>query len=200
PRTEAKKKMLQNETAFVITCGYCARAEMRHKEIIAEIKKIEKRLPQDYILVFPMTYSGNEQYIEEVRGLLSESKLRYLILDSYLTEEEIAYLRKATDIFIQIQTTDANSGSMQEHLVAQNVVITGNWLPYHEYIERDIYFETIDTPTQLSTKIIETLSDWNKKMQKVHHHNSPDKFRSSLWSETIKDWFRVLTFDKGIDK
>lgn len=195
-KAEAKKKILQGTSPFVITCGYCARPEMRHKEIIAEIKKVEKHLPQDYILVFPMTYSGNKQYIEVVRNLLRESKLQYLILDSYLSDEDVVYLRKATDVFIQIQTTDANSGSMQEHIVAQNVVITGRWLPYQEYVENNIYFATIDTPNELSQKLVQILLDWDAFIQKVRQYNLPEKFRSSLWSETIKDWFQVITKNK----
>src|SRR5690606_348255 len=71
-KAEAKKRLLFNESDFVITCGYCARPEMRHKEMIAAIEKIKGNLPEKYHIVFPMTYSGTDSYIEEVRKLLQE--------------------------------------------------------------------------------------------------------------------------------
>lgn len=193
----AKKALNIQENAFVITCGYCARPEMRHKDIIFQLNSVRDVLPDNYLLLIPMTYSGSPEYIAEIRKLLDSTGLRYVILDSFMSDDHVAYLRKATDIFIQIQTTDANSGSMQEHLVAQNLVITGSWLPYDSYKQRDIYFETIDAPSQLGERVAYVMNNWQKTVDEISMSNQPDKFKSSLWSEVIVDWFDVLNAPKN---
>lgn len=192
----AKKVLNIEEHAFVITCGYCARPEMRHKDIIFQLNSVRDILPDNYLLLFPMTYSGSPEYIAETRKLLDSTGLRYVILDSFMSDDNVAHLRKATDVFIQIQTTDANSGSMQEHLVAQNLVITGSWLPYDSYAQRGVYFETIDAPNQLGEKVAYVMKNWQKTVNEISMRNQPDKFKSSLWSEVIVDWFDVLNAPK----
>lgn len=192
PKGIAKKALDIRESAFVITCGYCARPEMRHEDIIYQLNSVRDILPESYLLVFPMTYSGNPEYIASIRQLLAKTGLLYVILENFISDDKVAYLRKATDLFIQIQSTDANSGSMQEHLAAKNVVITGSWLPYHEYQQKNIYFEKIDHPDELSYKVAEVLGNWDKSVAKVDENNTFEKFNASLWQNTIPGWFNVL--------
>jgi hypothetical protein len=110
-----------------------------------------------------------------------------------MTDEAIAYLRKATNILIQTQKTDAFSGSTQEHLFAQSVVITGEWLPYQSLKEKDIYFETIDSMTSLSKKLSDVIDNYAEIQEIVKLKNTPEKFKGSLWSECIKGWYEVLS-------
>src|SRR6185437_11588757 len=98
-----------------------------------------------------------------------------------------------TDLMIQIPITDAFSGSLQEHLFAQNIVIAGSWLPYQSLKDKSIYYETIDSISGLKHKILVVINNLDEIKNRIIKSNTPDKFKSSLWSESIKDWYNALS-------
>lgn len=120
---------------YVITCGYNRRAAQRHKNIIRAINEIKDRLPDNYILLFPMTYTySNPQrqpkYLEECRQECEEKGIPAVFVTDYLSDEDVYKLRKATDMFIHVQTTDASSGSVQEYILCDKKIVHGSWIKY----------------------------------------------------------------------
>ena len=85
-----------------------------------------------------MTYGLTAEYLNQIIDHLKKTGLSYIILSDFLTKKEVAKLRLITDIAINISISDAYSASVQEQIYAENIVITGNWLPY-DYLKECKY-------------------------------------------------------------
>ena len=66
----------------------------------------------------------------------------------------MASLSKISNITLNIQETDAFSGSISESIMADNVVLVGDWLPYNIYEEWGVkIFKTdLDEPRKQSDR------------------------------------------------
>ncbi len=190
---ESKQVLEIEEDAFAIICGYNGSPNNQHLKIISTLSQIRKELPEKTKLIVPITYGRTVDYIIEVKKALETSGLEYIIYEKYLSDQNIAHLRKAGDLMIQIPITDAFSGSMQEHLFAQNIVISGSWLPYQSLKDKGVYYETINNVSELKEKLLYIFHNLDEIKNKVARSNTPDKFRSSLWSECIKDWHSAIS-------
>ena len=89
--------------------------------------------------------------------------MKYLILDSFLSSEDAAALRYATDMFIHVQVSDAYSSSVQEYLLCNKKVINGSWLRYDEFEDngKAPYF-VVDNFGTLSETIVKAYNSPNK--------------------------------------
>lgn len=187
----AKKHFNISAETLVITCGYSGSPNQQHSAIINALRHACK-LPKNHLVVFPMTYGGNIEYKLQVEQAICESGLNFRILKQFLSDQEIALWRKATDIFIQVQHTDAFSGSMQEHLFCGNIVITGSWLPYQELKNKGIEFFEIDTINEISKTIDRIIPALSTIQANMRRSNTPDKFSHALWKNSIGDWYKIL--------
>ncbi|MCF6269623.1 MAG: hypothetical protein L3J41_07925 [Melioribacteraceae bacterium] len=189
---EAKAKLgIFNK--FVITIGYNANKIQQHFRIINELKQVLEKLPSNYLLVFPMTYGfGNrKKYTEKLRDELNKYNFNFIILDSFLSNNEVAYLRLATDVMIQLQTHDQFSGSMQEHLYSENIVITGSWLPYQAFKDVGTNFLEINNFSELKSKLPKTID--NFELEKEKCKLNPNKiWELSSWEKTISNWISIF--------
>ncbi len=129
---EDAKEKLGVSGEYVITCSYNGSQEHRHMSIIEAINKIKERLPKELVLFFPFTYAGTKEYAERLKALLNEYNLRYIFFEEYLSVEELFLVRRASDMFIHIQPSDANSQCLQEYLLCGSKVLNGEWLRYKE--------------------------------------------------------------------
>jgi hypothetical protein len=191
-KTESRKKLGLLPDDFIIVCGYSGSENNQHLKVIASLTELKNSLPKQTKIIIPVTYGGTAKYKEAIKGALIDSGLQYVLYERFLSDEQIAYLRKAADIMIQVPISDAFSGSFQEHLFAQNVVIAGSWLPYQSLQDREIYYETIRDVSQLKDKLKYVLQNFTQLQEKAVSSNTADKFKSSLWSECIKEWHYSL--------
>lgn len=134
---QAKNNFGIKEDSYVITCGYNASLGQRHMEIIDAIDKAKTNLPTNIVLLFPFTYGGSNEYKESVKKRVQELGFKGVYCETYLNLESLLKLRLATDMFIHIQTTDANNGSLKEYLYFDKNVINGGWLRYDDIEEND---------------------------------------------------------------
>lgn len=182
-RALAKKMIFKDDSKYVITCGYNASISQNHERIIEAIDKIKKQLPSNTLLVFPMTYLKPKGYINRIEDRLKELKINYLILQDYLTDDEMIYLRKGTDLFIHMQVTDAYSSSLHEYLYSKAVVINAEWLAYKE-LEIDGVPYVLANFENLSEKILQALP--------LRVNEISTRLRDILvkytWSYQIKHW------------
>lgn len=132
---EAKRK-LGVESSYVISCGYNASVGQQHLKIIESIAKAKSCLPNNLILFFPVTYPKNPDYIEHLKEAVKESGLKAKWFTEYLDLQSLFELQMATDMFIHIQTTDANSTSLKEYILCEKNCVNGGWLKYDD-IEED---------------------------------------------------------------
>lgn len=133
----ARKIDLKNNIGFstkkiVVTCGYNSTKSQQHERIIGAILKLPSNVLEKFQFVFPLTYGDNSQRLK-VKEVLKSTDLDYICLENFLYSDDNAYTKMASDIMINVLETDSFSGSMQEYLYANNVVITGDWLPYEVF-------------------------------------------------------------------
>lgn len=187
PKEVAKQKLLGIADKFVITCGYNAAPAQNHFEIIKELTKVRAQLPLNTLLVFPVTYAKKEEYLAELDIRLKASGFSYRLFTSYLTDEEMVWLRKSTDLFIHMQKTDAYSSSLHEYLYSKAMVINAKWLSYKEletwgvpYVSST--FDTLSTDcVELANNAKDTTNEELSKYLKVYS-----------WSYQINEWKKAF--------
>lgn len=189
---KAKRSLGLAADSFVLTCGYNGNPFQNHIAIIDQLTAIISRLPANHVLIFPFTYQKDRRYMSLIENVLKKSPLTYYFIEDFMDSEQVSLLCLATDIFIQVQTTDALSASMREHLFAKSIVITGGWLPYQILVRNGFYFETIDELNSLGTMITGILDNYSEVKRKVELYNTPDKFEQYRWPKVIQPWYEAF--------
>lgn len=152
---------------FVITCGYNGNKNQRHKEIITAIAKIKDLLPENLTLLFPMTYGRPKKtdYLGECKKECDKNGLHSIFITDFLSVEDVYKLRKATDIFVHIQTTDASSGSLQEYILCNKKIVHGSWIKYEEMEKyKPIFYFPVDKLDNLGEVIVKAYNSDNIKI------------------------------------
>lgn len=122
---------------YVITCGYNSQSEQRHELIIDTINSIKKQLPENLTLLLPYTYSRTDQKDSYIEALINKGKslgLDVISVKEHLDLLDLLKLRMATDIFVHIQTTDAESRCVMEYVACNKKIVHGAWMKY-AYLE-----------------------------------------------------------------
>ena len=132
---EQAKELLNLNGRYLITCGYNAFEEQRHEIMIKAINKVRKQLPTNVTLLFPVTYgysygTKKQKYIERLKSLCNDMQLSVMFYENYMSVSDLFLLRRATDIFIHIQTTDGGNSSLQEYVLCGAKVVHGAWIHY----------------------------------------------------------------------
>lgn len=130
--TEAAKGHFGLSGKYVITCAYNAFPAQNHEKIIDAIVQIRRQLPNNLILLFPVSYGSydKEEYVAKLKMRCQKEQLDALFVEDYLSVEDVFYLRMATDIFVHVQNTDAGCASLQEYVLCNKKVVHGNWIHY----------------------------------------------------------------------
>lgn len=191
-KNESREKIGIPNDAFVIACGYNARPMQQHLKIIEAFNNYEAPLPENLLFIFPMGYGGDatDAYKLQVKEALMNSKIKGYILEEYLEKEAIARFRRSCDVMINIQTSDASSGSMLEHLCAGSVVINGEWLPYKPHEDMGACFVKVKSTKELPETICDILNNLEFYKNKCNINKEIiNKF--ALWENTIEKWINI---------
>ena len=189
-KAEVKARLGFDPKECIVVCGYNASENQQHEVIIDALKKIENELPAHTRFVFPISSNAGPQRKNHIETQLQQSGLRYSVIKQYLSDEELAQLRFATDIMIQVQRTDQLSGSMQESLFAGSCVITGAWLPYEVFDEIGVRMIKIDRIEHLGDALLELLKK-ESECAAYAPQNAEAIWRLSSWEHTIKSWLNL---------
>lgn len=174
---------------IIVTCGYNAMPAQQHEMIIEALNQLSSEQKQQIYLVFPMTYEKSEKYLDKINYLLEKTGIDYLILDNFLSEEELATVRLKTSIVVNTQTTDALAAALVQHLYCGNVLIVGEWLEYKPFDSRDIYYIKTNSEN-LAKTISEVIDDFPKfKTQTSGNHDKLLDIAS--WNSTIYQWIKA---------
>lgn len=151
---DAAKARLGLDGRYVVACGYNANPAQHHLQVIDAIQSVRDKLPANITLLLQMTYGAPREYIESVIARLDELRMPHLILDKYLTNDELLSVRKCADMFIHGQKTDANSGSLAEYLLCGAKVINGSWLKYPNREKFGTPYYTFDNFEELGSVLV----------------------------------------------
>lgn len=183
-----KKQLNWNNKKIAVTIGYNMSPEQQHIKILNQFNDANLKRYQDRILlIIPITYGGSTIYKNQLLKKLKLLPFEYMVYDTFLIDEQVAQIRKASDIMIQLQITDQFSGSMQEHLYAHNVVITGSWLPYETLKKQGAWFIEIVKIEELIRIIPDVINNF-EEFEKKTINNPKVIFKSCLWRKNIRDW------------
>lgn len=181
---EQARKELGLDGDYFITCGYNAHKEQQHLSLIEAISEIRKNLPEKLTLLFPVTYPQNKEYIDIIKQEAAAKSLRAVFFETYLDVKTLFLLRLSTDMFVHVQTTDANSASVQEYLLLQKNVVNGSWLRYEELEKYGIPYYLADNLESLSQIIL----DAYKKGPINVAEATVQYIESYGWKQWIKKW------------
>lgn len=191
-RIEAKNEFNLQLNKIILTVGYHSNPITQHVPILNEILKLPDKLKNRIIIVLPMAYGGFVDQIKRVEDLLNNSNLSFVIIKDFLSVEKIIKLRFASDIMVNMPSSDQLSATMCEYLYSQNWVITGKWLPYESIDNTGVNYERIDSIEQLSERlkdVVENFDDYKKLTLQ-----NPDKiWNFSSWEQNIKQWIDVYS-------
>ena len=190
-KTHVTKRVAKNhfgiDNSYTIVCGYNAGIAQNHIKIINALISVRDKFPKDLVLVLPMTYNGTQAYIEEVDNLLNKNSINHIIFQHYLTNEEMVYLRKCADMFIHGQDTDANSVSLAEHLLCENVVVNGSWLRYENRESFGIPYYLFDTFEELPNVLVKAYNGGSLVSKQL-----VDAIAEEGWSKVAKKWINIF--------
>ena len=179
---------------YVITCGYNRREPQRHKSIIAAINQVRERLPENLCLLFPMTYGADTraEYVEECKRECESSNLPAVFVVDFLSIEELYLLRKATDLFVHVQKTDANSSSVMEYILCDKKIVHGSWIKYDELEAfKPLFYFPVDKMEDLGEVIVKAYQSDNIAVS----NETLDHVKSFGWerqSERMNDFFMSI--------
>lgn len=189
---ECKKHFSNNSDLIYVTAGYNANEAHQHKKIIDALSNQKNK--DKLFVIFPMTYNGKKEYIDEVESYANSKGLKNIFLRTYMSEEDIGILRAATDIFIHAQKTDALSSSLLESIYAGSIVLNGKWLYYKELDEMGIkidYFSDFDDLNKQLNEILENYPkrDYQYKMKISTYYS---------WDTCRAKWKKMFKGDKNV--
>lgn len=163
----------------VVTCGYSASNEHNHGGIVNAIKELSKGIKENLFIIVPMTYDGKyKEYVDEIKQAIKESAAQGVVITNYLDFKEVVLLRLVTDIFINVEPTDAYSSTMIEYAYCNKITIIGKWLDYSQLEKQGAYFEKIDGIEELTGTLANVLNNF-EEVQKLFSRNkaASEKFQ-----------------------
>lgn len=146
--------------AFLIVCGYNAYAGQRHSDIIEQIASVKQYLPENYILLFPMTYGGDNriEYISHLRELCSSCGLKAMFIKDFLSSDQMAYIHLLTNLYVNVQPTDSGNAFLIESLFCSNKIICGSWLDYPQLMKYGVPYYQCESLQTIGETVKQVLS------------------------------------------
>lgn len=171
---------------IIVVAGYSSHSVHQQETIIELLNKMDYNYKDRIFLILPMTYGDND-YRLKIEKIIKKVNIRYRIIKNFMTYEDVAKLRVATDIMINLPISDQFSGTMQEHLYAGSIVITGSWLPYSIFWEKGAYAEVINDINDLTNKFIYVIKHLDELREKTKI-NKKIIWELSSWENNVKKW------------
>ena len=174
---------------IIITCGYNGIKAQQHELIIKAMTELPIEMQSRLYLLFPMTYGADDIYINRIETLLQTTNISYKIFSKRLSLEELMTLRIKTNIVVNIQKTDAFAASLQEHIMAGNLLVVGEWLPYRILDEHDIYIRRTSI-SALPINIQWAIENYDTMQQKLNE-NQEKMYQLSSWKYVSDKWANI---------
>ncbi|MDD3966445.1 MAG: glycosyltransferase [Candidatus Neomarinimicrobiota bacterium] len=196
---EAKRKIGLPQDKTIIVCGHTRAKEHQQLEVLRKIAGMDKKLQQRMCIVFPMTYGkADEEYERELAALSGEMPAALHFYRDYMEEEDVARLRRVSDIFIHAQKSDAFSATLQEFLYAGAVVLNGKWLKYPDLLAGGVKYVEFDDIDDIPEKLEMILSDLDT-IKNTMKPNREKIHRLSSWEIVSQRWMELYNCRPAIN-
>lgn len=177
------------ENAIVLSCGYNGKPVQQHESMIKALLALPIEMRNRLFILFPMTYGTPTGYIEKIESLLQGTKIRYKLFLRRLSLKELMTLRIKTNIAVNIQQTDAFAASIQEHIMAGNLLVVGDWLPY-QILEENGIFVRRTSLEDLTTNIKWAIDNY-LSLQEILEKNQERMYHLSSWKYVSEKWANI---------
>lgn len=170
-KKQFRQKYTIPEDKLTIVVGYNGGTAHQHLRIIDAIEKISHELKMSIFIIIPASYGLTEPYLVQLKNNLIQIDIPFLIIKDYLSDLDVACLRCITDIFINMQTTDAYSNTILEYSYLNKCVINGEWLDYTDLEKAGAFYEKIDSFESLPDVLSKVLQCFGKETQKFKNNS-----------------------------
>lgn len=171
----------------VVCLGNNAGPINNHLSILNAIGLLPPQQRRRLVAVVPMTYGATPEYLAEVRATAERAQVAYRLLTDEQTDDEVAQLRRCTDIMIHMPVSDAFSAAAAEVMYCGGILVTGAWLPYGLMRRRGAVYQEVedfvDLPGML-THVLDNLDD--KKQQAAGNRDIMRPLKA--WDQVITNW------------
>ena len=188
-KEQFRQKYTIPKSRLIITAGYNGGTAHQHLRIIDAIGKISHELKSSVFIIIPASYGLTEPYLVQLQNNLKQLDVPFLIIKDYLSDLDVACLRCITDIFINMQTTDAYSNTILEYSYLNKCVINGEWLNYTDLEKAGAFYEKIDSFESLPDVLSKILKCFEKETQKFKNNSLAveryqyENSKLEIWSE-----------------
>ncbi len=189
-RDECKETFAFPTDRISVLCGYNGSRSQRHLEMINLMKELPEEYQSKLFLVFQCSYGFDEVYSKELSAALAESGLNGVIVTDFMQGETLAKFRKAMDIFLNLQPTDAFSATMVEELESGAVVVKGDWLCYPDLDEVGIYMKSIPDMENLPAEIVDIIENLDAEKERTKKNKGVWELLS--WEALYDKWESVI--------
>ncbi len=155
-----RKQHSIGEDRTILCVGHSAASRHQHIDVLNRLRAMPEKYRDRITVVVPGTYNSDDSYLMALRHEAKTPGLDVRILENYLDDDEIAQLRAASDIMVQVPETDAFSASMLETMYGGNVIVAGSWLPYGRMRREGLAYHELEELSELSVVIPRILENW----------------------------------------
>jgi len=182
---------------YIIVIGHNRNKSHRQLETLKQIAGIDKKYLEKLCIIFPMTYNNKDtDYENQLETTAKDIVCDVIFFYDFMSVEDTARLRRAADIFIHAQTTDAFSATVQEFLYSGAIVLNGSWLKYDELKNNEVEyfeFEHIENIPKLLMNTIENIDTIKKRMKL----NRERIYQISSWTVNADKWIDLCSKRKN---
>ena len=139
-RVACKEHFGLNPQKMCVAVGYNGKPSQQHIMAIRALSKLAVEDKRCLQMLIHMGYGGQRDYIRQVEAEAEKADIEYKLIPHMLDMDEIALLRRATDIMLHAQTNDALSGTVRECIYAEAILINPTWITYTEFDEMGVSY------------------------------------------------------------
>ncbi len=175
---------------IIVTIGYNGHSLQHQDKIVDLISMIGDDLKKKIFLLIPMTYSSTKEHLDSIKKCVLRCGVPYRIFTDFMSNEDMAILRKVSTIVVNVQDTDGFAGSIREHLYCGNIVMLGEWLDYPQLAKNDVFYVKINYDNFLD-KIIDIIKNLEKYYDKcLGNHDKMKEYMS--WDKSIETLYNFF--------
>jgi hypothetical protein len=184
-----KRELGIPENRVVIMVGNNGTENEQHEKMINQLSRLANT--ENYYFIFPFSnrLDTSGLRIKKVKSLadnhLGVNNFRFI--PDFISHQKMAEFRMSSDIFLHLRGIDMLAASMFESNMAYCQIITGDWLPYQNYLEK-VKVEVISGFHQINSFIEKVIEDENL-VEKLNHNR--DVVLKDYHYNVIDDWMKL---------
>lgn len=161
-RAEFREKYSIPADALILCVGHNGSPEGQHVALVTGLTALTSDEKRRIHVVAPMTYGCGDDYRQKVAEAADNAGVAATVISRYMSDDEVAQLRCASEILLYAPTTDAFSASVSQALAVGAVCVVGSWLPYRARTQAGFRYWQIDAPEDSGRALAPLLVDWDR--------------------------------------